>query len=253
MYLRNALPKMRESVSTVAQEVELVRSYLNILKMRMGDRLAFTIEVPAELENAPFPPLMLPTLAENAIKHGLEPLREGGTVTIKAELVEGMLRLSVADTGKGFGDSVSGSGVGLENIRERLAAIYGDKAKLTLEENQPRGVVASIEVPRDGLRVGGNAMDGDSMLPEKPPQPEPPKTPAAKAFAAFKTGEYRQALRLANHAAVDAPRDPRVHEAMSLALFAINDYRGAARPGRRQARPPGARGPRWLNQAFGGP
>jgi hypothetical protein len=83
---------------------------------------------------------------------------------------------------------VSGSGVGLANIRERLAAIYGDKAKLTLEENQPRGVVSAIEVPRDGMRIGGigTAQPGDPVLP---PQPEQPKTAAAKTFAAFKTGE----------------------------------------------------------------
>jgi len=198
MYLRNALPKMRESVSTVAQEVELVRSYLNILKMRMGDRLSFEIDVPAGLENAPFPPLMLPTLVENAIKHGLEPLREGGTIVVKAEGVapsgtgsdirDGILRLSVADTGKGFGESesVGGSGVGLANIRERLTAIYGEKGKLTLEENQPRGVISAIEVPRDGMRLGGSAQPGDPILP---PKPEAPQTAAAKTFAAFRTGE----------------------------------------------------------------
>jgi signal transduction histidine kinase len=188
MYLRNALPKMRESVSTVAQEIELVRSYLNILKMRMGNRLTFEIDVPAELENAPFPPLMLPTLVENAIKHGLEPLREGGTIVVKAEERDGTLRLSVADTGKGFGqsESVGGSGVGLANIRERLAALYGDKGKLTLEENQPRGVISVIEVPRDGARIGG-AAPLDPIIPPRPP--EPPKSAAGKTFAAIKTGE----------------------------------------------------------------
>jgi hypothetical protein len=77
-YLRNALPKMRESVSTVGQEVELVRAYLSILQMRMGERLAFDIDVPEALAAMPFPPLMLPSLVENAIKHGLEPQREGG-------------------------------------------------------------------------------------------------------------------------------------------------------------------------------
>jgi nitrogen fixation/metabolism regulation signal transduction histidine kinase len=105
MYLRNALPKMRESISTVGQETELVRSYLNILKMRMGDRLTFEIEMPTSLENAPFPPLMLPTLVENAIKHGLEPLREGGTIIVKAEERDGCIRMSVADTGKGFAEA----------------------------------------------------------------------------------------------------------------------------------------------------
>ncbi len=104
-YLRNALPKMRESVSTVGQEIELVRAYLNILQMRMGKRLAFDIDVPAELMDAPFPPLMLPSLVENAIKHGLEPQREGGRVDITAECVDDRLRLVVTDTGRGFSEA----------------------------------------------------------------------------------------------------------------------------------------------------
>ncbi|HZZ93447.1 MAG TPA: histidine kinase [Usitatibacter sp.] len=146
-YLRNALPKMREAVSTVGQEVELVRAYLNILQMRMGKRLAFEIDVPPELLGAPFPPLMLPSLVENAIKHGLEPLREGGMVRITAEALDHRLRLRVADTGRGFSDA-PGTGVGLANIRERLAALYGDAAHFTLEANAPQGVVATIDIPR---------------------------------------------------------------------------------------------------------
>jgi len=146
-YLRNALPKMRESVSTVGQEVELARAYLNILQMRMGKRLAFDIEVAPGLEEAPFPPLMLPSLVENAIKHGLEPLREGGRVSIAVTEAGGRLRASVADTGRGFGETL-GAGVGLANVRERLAALYGGAGKLTLEANAPQGVVATIEIPR---------------------------------------------------------------------------------------------------------
>ncbi len=118
-YLRNALPKMRESISTVGQEVELVRAYLNILQMRMGKRLAFDISVPESLVATPFPPLMLPSLVENAIKHGLEPQREGGSVLISAQAQGGRLRVTVSDTGRGFGETV-GAGVGLANIRERL-------------------------------------------------------------------------------------------------------------------------------------
>jgi hypothetical protein len=156
-YLRNALPKMRESVSTVGQEVELVRAYLNILQMRMGKRLAFEIDVPEELMAQPFPPLMLPSLVENAIKHGLEPQREGGVVRITARVVAGKLQVACADTGKGFGESI-GDGVGLTNTRERLAGLYGDAGRLTLEANTPHGVVATIEVPMDGTgRVGFNA------------------------------------------------------------------------------------------------
>jgi hypothetical protein len=140
----------------VGQEIELVRAYLSILQMRMGKRLAFEITVPEELHGIAFPPLMLPSLVENAIKHGLEPQREGGTVIIGAQLVDGKLRLTVADTGRGFAETV-GAGVGLANIRERLAALYGGAAKLTLEENPPHGVTATIEVPVDASRAEASA------------------------------------------------------------------------------------------------
>ncbi|HSW81918.1 MAG TPA: histidine kinase [Usitatibacter sp.] len=185
-YLRNALPKMRESVSTVGQEIELVRAYLNILQMRMGKRLAFEIAVPAELMDAPFPPLMLPSLVENAIKHGLEPQREGGMVTITANVEGGRLRLVVADTGRGFGDTL-GSGVGLTNIRERLAALYGDAASLTLMANTPQGVVATIEVPRDGApRVAAAANDAEPAAAVAAPEP---RTATAKTLAAMGAAE----------------------------------------------------------------
>jgi len=155
-YLRNALPKMRESVSTVGQEVELVRAYLSILQIRMGARLTFDIDVPEAFSALPFPPLMLPSLVENAIKHGLEPQREGGNVRITAALENGRLRVVCADTGRGFGETV-GAGVGLANIRERLVALYGEGARLTLEGNSPRGVVATIDVPAEGTRSGAGA------------------------------------------------------------------------------------------------
>ena len=181
-YLRNALPKMREGVSTVGQEVELVRAYLSILQMRMGKRLTVDIAVPASLNGLAFPPLMLPSLVENAIKHGLEPQREGGSVIISAQQGDGKLRLIVADTGRGFGETI-GAGVGLANIRERLAALYGDAARLTLEENSPRGVIATIEVPSDILRTGAGPSAAGS-----PPQAA---TSAAPALAASRTRTQR--------------------------------------------------------------
>jgi len=180
-YLRNALPKMRESVSTVGQEVELVRAYLSILQMRMGTRLTFDIAVPENLMALPFPPLMLPSLVENAIKHGLEPQREGGAVHITASLEGGRLKLVVADTGRGFGETV-GAGVGLANIRERLAALYGDAARFSLEGNVPKGVVATIEVPADGTRSGaGAAASRGAAAPASASRETgamPPPTPA---------------------------------------------------------------------------
>jgi hypothetical protein len=190
-YLRNALPKMRESVSTVGQEIELVRAYLNILQMRMGKRLSFDIEVPESLLATAFPPLMLPSLVENAIKHGLEPQREGGRVLIGAHSADGRVRITVADTGRGFGETV-GTGVGLTNIRERLAALYGDSARLTLESNTPHGVVAAIEVPLDGLKTPAGGPAAREM-------PERPKTAAGKVFSAMGAAErvWRKSLSFA--------------------------------------------------------
>jgi two-component sensor histidine kinase len=147
-YLRSALPKMRETTSTVGQEMELVYAYLNILKMRMGARLEFNIAVPEALNNEAFPPLMLPSLVENAIKHGLEPLREGGRIDITARVENSRLSVTVRDTGKGFGASTtSGGGVGLANVRERLQGLFGEAGKLVIEENSPHGVAATIEIP----------------------------------------------------------------------------------------------------------
>jgi hypothetical protein len=195
-YLRSALPKMRESSSTVGQEMELVRAYLNILQMRMGKRLAFEIEMPPELVDAPFPPLMLPSLVENAIKHGLEPQREGGTVRITAAADGNALRIAVADTGRGFSDTVVGTGVGLSNIRERLAALYGDKGKLTLVANEPHGVIATLEVPRDGARI---ASANAALAEEMPPAPPPPQGAAMKTLYFMGTAEraWRKSLSFA--------------------------------------------------------
>ena len=164
-YLRAALPKMRENTSTIGQEVELVTAYLNVLKMRMGARLEFGIDVPADLLSLSFPPMMLPSLVENAIKHGLEPLREGGRIDVVARRIPSAagdrIQLIVKDTGKGLADSpdTRGGGVGLANLRERLAALYGGAGRFTLESNVPRGVLATIDIP-----AGAAAMQGPGQL-----------------------------------------------------------------------------------------
>ena len=171
-YLRASLPKMRESTSTVGQELERVRAYLNILQMRMGDRLQFSIDADSEVLACSFPPMMLPSLVENAIKHGLEPLREGGRVDIVVRTVDNAMGkrilVQVKDTGKGLSDLPvqAGSGVGLTNVRERLAAMYGDAARFSIESNTPRGVVATIAVPThlpqapQGTAVNATAENG---------------------------------------------------------------------------------------------
>ncbi len=147
-YLRAALPQMREGSTTLGKEVSLCRAFLEILKVRMEDRLQFAITVPQGLSSARFPPMMLQSLVENAIKHGLEPKPEGGSMTLTANVSHGQLRVTVADTGLGFGGATTaGTGVGLGNVRERLAALYGGQARLQVEANTPTGTIATIEVP----------------------------------------------------------------------------------------------------------
>ncbi len=146
-YLRAALPSMRRNESTLGQELELVRNYLTILQMRMGDRLSFDIAADAALLGARLPPMVLPTLVENAIKHGLSSLPEGGRIEITAH-GEGPDRLSVEvrDNGRGFASS-GGSGVGAANTGARLAALFGADAALELESALPRGVIARVRMP----------------------------------------------------------------------------------------------------------
>jgi LytS/YehU family sensor histidine kinase len=111
----------------------------------MGGRLTVCCEVPAELQSRPFPPLILATLAENAIKHGIFP-QGGGTVWITARLLPAKLEVDLADDGVGFTQE-SGSGLGLANVTERLRLLYGPNAIVRLEANTPRGVRASVRIP----------------------------------------------------------------------------------------------------------
>ena len=121
------------------------------MKIRMEDRLSYGIDMPADLRAAPFPVLMLQSVVENAIKHGLEPKAEGGTLLISARAAAGRLRVIVADSGLGFGNgNTAGTGIGLNNIRERLQALFGDRAALVISANAPTGAQVTIEVPLEG-------------------------------------------------------------------------------------------------------
>jgi LytS/YehU family sensor histidine kinase len=124
----------------------------------MGDRLRFDTQVPTQLYAAHLPPMMLSTLVENAIKHGLAPLERGGSVRIIADATDGVLSVRVEDTGRGLAES-AGAGLGLANIEARLAAIFGRSGVLSVEPNEPAGVVARIDLP---LRfVGDTSEAGD--------------------------------------------------------------------------------------------
>jgi len=149
-YLRSAMPQMRGAATQLGREVDLVRAYLEILKVRMEERLQVVIAVSDGLRSADFPPMMLQSLVENAIKHGLEPKAEGGSLAVTAEIFDGNLHVTVADTGLGFaagGAPTSGGGIGLSNIRERLALLYGGKARIEIAPNVPAGTRVSIIVP----------------------------------------------------------------------------------------------------------
>jgi len=145
-YLTVALPQMRATDSTLGRELDHAKAYLEIQQIRMGRRLAFAIGVDEPLRTALLPPLMLLTLVENAIKHGLTPQPGGGRVDIRASVEAGHLYVAVRDTGQGFTKS-AGGGTGLANIRARLATQFGPNARLALALNSPSGVVATITLP----------------------------------------------------------------------------------------------------------
>ena len=128
--------------------VASMEAYLAVLKIRMGTRLAYRIAIDPGVRRVGFPPMMLLTLAENAIKHGLNPSPTGGSIEIATARTGNQLEIRVADTGVGFGVAATGgTGVGLANTRARLHALYGDEAELSLEANAPTGVVAVIRIP----------------------------------------------------------------------------------------------------------
>jgi signal transduction histidine kinase len=148
-YLRLALPRMKQSTARLADELDLVRAYLGIMQIRMGTRLRFDVDQPGVLADCEVPTMALITLVENAIKHGLEQKADGGTIHVGVSVEGDMLQLQVADTGGGFSTAASGTGIGLANIRERLDTLYGSRANLALEANQPSGVKAILTIPKE--------------------------------------------------------------------------------------------------------
>ena len=153
--LRASMPSMRTATDSGLRPLDLelavVRPYLEILKVRMEERLTTEIDVPDGLLSAEFPPMMVQTLVENSIKHGLEPKAEGGHLSVKAEIRHGKLCVVVCDTGLGFAGAAdgktAGTGVGLANIRERLSLLYGSKGTLTIANNPVGGTIVTITVP----------------------------------------------------------------------------------------------------------
>ena len=161
-YLRGALPQLRSRRASFGEEISLVRAYLALFKLRMGAQLVFSIEIEDGLQDAEFPPMLLLTLVENAIKHGLEPAG-GGRIEVRARRRRGLLEVTVLDDGAGFGATASsGTGVGLVNVRRQLAARYPDRARLTLAGRRPRGASATIEIPLRSA-AGVEALPGEAV------------------------------------------------------------------------------------------
>ncbi|MEO7707327.1 MAG: histidine kinase [Caldimonas sp.] len=147
-YLREALPQLRSQRANLGHELELVRAYLDLFQVRMGARLGFTIEADRSLHAIEFPPMLLVTLVENAIKHGIEPSGVGGHVTVRARQNGDKLEVAVLDDGVGLGGAAtSGTGVGLVNVQRQLKARYGSAAQLRLESRAPRGASATLFLP----------------------------------------------------------------------------------------------------------
>jgi LytS/YehU family sensor histidine kinase len=144
-YLRAAMPKMRDTSSTLGQEVDLARAYLAIVKLRLGDRLAFAIDIPPGSRNAPMPPMILLPLVDHAIVHGLEQNQIDGALRVAVEIADGRLRLIIVDSGAGFVPEAAGDGIA--GIRERLAALYGNDARLELTVRDAGSTEAIMEIP----------------------------------------------------------------------------------------------------------
>ncbi len=146
-FLRGGLASLRDETTTLGCEFKVMQAYLEIMQMRMHDRLEFSIEVPEELQHLSVPPAMLISLVENAIKHGLEPSLEGGRIDVRAGREGNRLRITVTDTGQGPELSQSGGGVGLDNIRQRLRVLFSEHARLIVSKNVPHGFIAVIDLP----------------------------------------------------------------------------------------------------------
>jgi len=154
-YLRAAVPRLDEPATTLGRELELVQAYLELMRLRMPDRLQFSVRVDeAESRAQSCPPMTLLTLVENAVRHGIDPSEEGGRIDVQVRRRDGRCVVRVSDTGVGLGPSSNGLGTGLSTLRERLQLAFGGDARLRVSAQQPRGVCAEIDLPARGEAAG---------------------------------------------------------------------------------------------------
>ncbi len=146
-YLRAAVPRLHEAAATMEQELQLVRSYLELMHMRMPDRLQYTVHVDDAALEVRCPPTTVLTLVENSIRHGIDPSEEGGRIDVRVTMVDGRCRAEVSDTGAGLRVGGEGPGTGLASLRERLKIVYGEGAQVRLAAIVPHGMRAEAEFP----------------------------------------------------------------------------------------------------------
>jgi two-component sensor histidine kinase len=146
-YLRAAVPRMHEVGTTLEQELDLVRAYLELMQMRIPDRLQFALHIEPAANSLQCPPMTLLTLVENAVRHGIDPREEGGRIDVDVWLRDGRCHVRVTDTGVGLQSKSGGLGTGLSTLRERMQLAFGGDAQLRLTEVQPHGVCAELEFP----------------------------------------------------------------------------------------------------------
>ncbi len=146
-YLRAAVPRLHDPTTTVRQELELVRAYLEVMHMRMPDRLKFMLHADDAALGLECPSTTLLTLVENAVRHGIDPSEEGGRIEVRVSVANGRLRAQVLDTGVGLRPPGDSLGTGLANLRERLQLAYGADAQVRLAPVSPHGVSADVEFP----------------------------------------------------------------------------------------------------------
>lgn len=153
-YLRAAVPRINDPATTLGQELELVRAYLDIMQMRMPDRLQYSLQADAAAPRLRCPPMSLLALVENAVRHGIDPSEEGGRIDVTIKVENGICRTVVADTGVGLRREDSGGlGTGLAALRERLRLTFGAEARLDLSPTPPHGVTAVLEFPAWPIRA----------------------------------------------------------------------------------------------------
>lgn len=146
-YLRAAVPRLHHPATTLGQELDLVRAYLEVMHMRIPDRLHYVLHVDNAALNLLCPPMTLLTLVENAVRHGIDPGEDGGRIEIRVALRAGRCLAQVIDTGVGLRSTGGSLGTGLATLRERLQLVFGHDSQLRLSELAPRGVCAEVEFP----------------------------------------------------------------------------------------------------------